>query len=101
MIERYVLLKLRDEFTSTEARRAVAEHSKKVLTALPQVLDVRVGISTDIDPGSDWDLSLAVRLESQDDLAPYSADPQHRAYVDEYLKPKLESIRAWNFTIAD
>jgi hypothetical protein len=40
---------------------------------------------------------MTVRFDSLDDVAPYVAHPQHRTYVDEYLRPKLELIKAWNF----
>jgi hypothetical protein len=34
-----------------------------------------------------------------EDIPPYAAHPEHRAYVDEFLRPKLESIAAYNFEV--
>ena len=46
-----------------------------------------------------WDLSIALCFESLEDVATYVADPDHRRYVDEYLKPKLAVLKAWNFEL--
>ena len=36
---------------------------------------------------------------SAEDISPYAAHSNHRAYVDEYLKPKLESLVAYDFEV--
>jgi len=99
VIQRIVLIKL-DEENATEAnRRTVAEHSRKILAAVPGVLRVDVGMPADDASAQNWDISLVLRFASFDDLEPFRVDPEHRSYVDDFLKPKLATIRAWNFEI--
>ena len=99
MIQRIVLLKLEDPFTTAEVRAEVAAYSRRVLGALPQVAAVNVGTPADEAGAGDWDLSLVLHFASTDDLEPFREHPDHRAYVDEYLKPKLACLKAWNFLI--
>lgn len=99
MIERIVLLQLTEEYTSSKALDDVAEHSRHVLPGLPGVLDCHVGLAADERTASSWHISLLLRFESLDDIPPYAAHPDHRAYVDEFLRPKLASISAFNFEV--
>jgi hypothetical protein len=99
MIERIVLLKLSQDFATPHARHAVAEHSRQVLPRLPGVLEAHVGVAADDRTVATWDLSLVLRFDSIDDIPPYAAHPDHRAYVDQYLRPKLESLVAYNFEV--
>ena len=39
------------------------------------------------------------RYISMADIEPYRVHPDHRAYVDEFLKPRMEIIKAWNFEV--
>jgi hypothetical protein len=100
MIQRIVLLKLVEEFATDTDRAAVADYSRKVLTALPGVLRAEIGSPADAKSAESWDISLVLNFASTDDLEPFRVHPEHRAYVDEYLKPKLALIKAWNFRIA-
>ena len=99
MIERIVLLQLKDGQTSPEILVEVAERSREVLPKLPGVLDVRVGVPADERTAASWHVSLVLRFASAEDIPPYVAHPDHRAYVDEYLRPKIESIAAHNFEV--
>jgi len=99
MVQRLVLIKLGDPFTEPAARREIAEYSRKEIARIPGVREVTVGVPADEKTGGDWDLSLVVQFDRIEDVAPYGAHPVHRAYVDEYLKPKLEFIKAWNFAV--
>jgi hypothetical protein len=99
MIERVVLLKLARDYASPETCQEVAEHSRRVLPALPGVLEAHVGVAADERTAASWDLSLVLRFASMDDLPPYAAHHDHRQYVDQYLKPKLESLTAYNFEV--
>lgn len=99
MIERIVLLQMKEEFASGEALAKVAEHSRQVLPALPGVLECHVGLAADERTGAGWHIALVLRFASVDDIPPYAAHPDHRAYVDDYLRPKLASIAAFNFEV--
>ena len=97
MIERVVLVKLKDEFAVAEQRAAVASHSRGALAAVPGVRDVTVACAADEACAGSWDLCLTVRFASLDDVVPYVSHRLHRSYVDEFLLPKTERIKAWNF----
>jgi len=99
MVQRIVLIKLDDPFTEPAARSEIAEYSRKEIARVPGVRDVTVGISADEATEGDWDLSLVVHFDRIEDVAPYGAHPVHRAYVDDYLRPKLAFIKAWNFAV--
>ena len=99
MIERMVLLKFGDEHTSDESMTAIAAYSQEVLRGLPGVVDCHVGRAADEATEGTWHMVLVVHFESLDDIPAYSAHPDHRAYVDDYLLPKLESIVAFNFDV--
>ena len=100
MIERVVLVKLKADYTDPERRREVALHSHEALAAVPGVREVAVGTPADPRAAESWDLAIRVRLDSLEDVATYAADPGHRAYVDNYLKPRMEVIKAWNGEIS-
>jgi hypothetical protein len=95
MIERIVLVKLNPD----EAVAEVAAHSREVLQDLPGVRSVHVGQAADQPSSKAWDLSLVLRFESLEDLEAFRVQPDHRIYVDEYLKPRMQFIKAWNFEV--
>ena len=99
MIQRIVLLELTPDASGEESRREVAAHSRTVLAALPGVLSVTVGVAVSDAAAPRWDLSLVLTFASTDDLEPYRVHPDHRAYVDEYLRPRLAAIEAFNFEL--
>lgn len=99
MIERIVLLKLKEDHANPNSVAEVADRSRAVLPPLPGVLDVRVGVAADERTSASWDISLVLHFATLEHLPPFAADPDHRAYVDEYLRPKLESITAFNFEV--
>jgi hypothetical protein len=99
MLDRYVLIKLKDEYTSADRLAEVIDETTRVLQALPGVVKVRVGRAADETTARDWDLSIIVRFENLAAIETYKDHPDHRAYVDDFLKPKLSAIRAWNFVV--
>ena len=99
MIERVVLFKLKDDWATDDGRTAVAQHSRAVLAGLPGVTSVTVGIPADDASRASWDISLVVRFASMDDVPGYAVHPEPRDYVDNYMMPKVEVRRAWNFDV--
>lgn len=97
MITRIVLLKLKNQYSTPEGREEVASKSREVLPDLPGVRSVKVGIALDNPTRFKWDVSLVLEFDSADDLEPFRVDPAHREYVDDFLKPRLEGIRGYNF----
>lgn len=98
MIERHVYIKLNDEHSNPTERAAVVERSRG-LSALPGVVDVTVGVPVDDGSRTAWDVAIRLRFESIDAIEPYRVHPEHRRYVDEFLKPRLAVITAWNFEV--
>lgn len=99
MIHRIVLVKLTDEHATPTIQAEVVEHTRVALSGLPGVKGVAAGAPADPKSAESWDLSIVVIFEAIDDVAPYLEHPQHRAYVDEYLRPRMECIKAWNFSV--
>ncbi|MBW2704121.1 MAG: Dabb family protein [Deltaproteobacteria bacterium] len=97
MIYRTVLIKLKEKYATEDKRKEIATYSESLLKSLPGVVRVRVGLPADDKTRADWDLHLSLVFESIDDVEPYRVHPDHRTYVDKYLKPKMDHIRAWNF----
>lgn len=97
MIERIVLFKLKGEYCNDRARAEIAERTRRDLGALKNVRSISVGVPADEPAEKSWDLSIVVRLDTLEDVAAYIADPEHRAYVDDYMHERIELIKAWNF----
>ena len=99
MIERIVLFKLKEPYSNDAARAEIAERSRKDLSGLRQLISVSVGVPADDHALAGWDISLVVRFASMDDVDAYVVDPDHRAYVDDYMAERVEVRKAWNFRI--
>jgi hypothetical protein len=56
-----------------------------------------VAVAADDKASDSWDLCITVRLSALKDVPSYGAHPAHRAYVDDYLRPRMETLKAWNF----
>jgi hypothetical protein len=99
MIDRYVFVRLKKEHAAE--RQEIADHSARILAALPGVVRVTAGTPADAPAEAAWDLSIVLRFASVDDVEPYRVHPEHRRYVDEYLAPRTEVIKAWNFAVVE
>jgi hypothetical protein len=99
MIERTVLVKLKEPFTGEVERREIASYSRDALAIVPGVTGVSVAVAADEKSSTSWDLAIAVRFDALEDVPAYGAHPAHRAYVDDYLRPRMETLKAWNFEV--
>lgn len=97
MIERHVYLKFKDEFVNDQAIDDVVSTTPAMLSTVPQVRGLRIGRPCDAKSRDAWDLVLVVAFDSADDVEAYRVHPDHKRYYLEYLKPRLEVIKAWNF----
>lgn len=97
MIERHVLIKLKAEHANPASRREIAAQTLRALQAIPQVRAVSVGVPADDHALAAWDLSLVVDLDSLADVQPYMDDAGHQRFTHEYLRPKVEVVKHWNF----
>jgi hypothetical protein len=98
MIERYHFLKLRPEHATPAGRAEVVARCRAVLPGIPGVRSVVVGAPADAEAAQAWDVSIVVRFADLAAVGPYRADPDHRRFVDEFLAPRVEGKKAWNFT---
>lgn len=97
MIQRVVLIRLKKDYSTDEARAQVAEHTREVLGGIDLVRSLTVGVPADQRTRRDWDLAILLQLDSMEAVKEYRDEKTHRAYVDIYLKPMMDKIRAWNF----
>ena len=97
MIARHVYLKFKDEFGTDDAIAEVVDETPRMLAGVPQVRGLHIGRPCDERSHEAWDLVLLVEFASADDIEPYRVHPDHVAYYRDYLKPRLEVIKAWNF----
>ena len=91
MIQRIVLMNIKED-----AIEKVIEKSKQVLPSIPQVRALQVGT---LEDDSDFNLALIILFENREDVKTFSPHPVHRDYVDNFLKPKLKDIKAYNVKI--
>ena len=98
MIHRYILLKIKDEFSTAEWLQSIAEESLNQLSRVPQVVDIRIGKGV-AGTSAEWDMVLTVTLRDLAEIEAYRVDPIHRDYYENFLYPKLDIIKAVNFEI--
>ncbi len=98
MIIRTVLVKLKDEWSTPEGRSAVAQYSQEALAAIPGVVGARSLLPADDASTANWDVLLEVHFQHLDDVEPYRVHPLHIAFLDDYLNPRAEVKKAWNWT---
>ncbi len=98
MVTRYVFIKLTDDHSHDVGRAEAAETIREALAQVPQVQGCRVGVCADEHAARGWDIGLQVSLAGLEDVPAYLAHPAHRAVVDDYLRPRLACLKAWNFT---
>ncbi|MCA9547875.1 MAG: Dabb family protein [Myxococcales bacterium] len=98
-VDRIVLVKLDGPYATPAGRAEVAAHTRTVFAKLPGVTDLRVGVPADDAAEKSWDLSITVRFARLADVDAYRVHPDHRTYVDEYLAPRMQVLKAWNFEL--
>jgi hypothetical protein len=101
MIERVHLLKLKSAHATPRSRREVVDRTLAVLPSVPGVLGVTAGTSADEESQKSWDVFIVVRFASLADVEPYRVHPEHRRFVDEFLAPRVEMKKGWNFDCLD
>jgi hypothetical protein len=97
MIERIHLVKLKTEHATARGRREIIDRALAVLPAVPGVRGVTAGAPADADAAQSWDLLIVVRFDSLGDVDPYRVHPEHRRFVDEFLSPRTDVKKGWNF----
>lgn len=99
MIERHVYVRLNEQYRGQ--RDEMVAHTLKVFKTIPGVVSIKVGTPADDHANAAWDLCLMVGFASMDDVEPYRVHPIHVEYVNEYINPRAEMKKAWNFVVAE
>ena len=100
MITRNVFMKFKDDFQGDIEIKHTRKETMRVFGQLLMVRDFKVEEPADELSKKAWDLSLTVFFENNEGLEQYKSDETHRQYVDQFLRPRLEVIKAWNFNSA-
>jgi len=97
MFHRIILLKLNNAYATDEGRSDMGLHSRRVLSDLNGVHSVRIGFPADPASARSWDVSITLHFSSNDDFQSCLADPDYDYFFEEWLKPRISFIKAWNF----
>lgn len=99
MTSRFVMLKLTEDYATPAGRAEVVRHSLAVLPTVPGVTGARAGGPADPATAQSWDISLVIEFARVEDIELYMVHPIHRAYVDDFLVPRVACRKAWNFDL--
>jgi hypothetical protein len=97
MIRRFVFFRFLKPYRTEEAMGEIISRSHAVLGGSDDVVSYEIGTASDTQSLAAWDVSITATFMDQHALEAYIVHPAHRAYVDEFIKPRLEVIKAWNF----
>lgn len=101
MFNRFVFIKLTPQYSNDEGITEVLEESKRVLPNIPGVVNCSGGRPADEHAGKGWDLCLTLRFASLEDIESYRVHPEHEKFLQEFLAPKVEAKRVWNFAVQE
>ncbi|HZR80329.1 MAG TPA: Dabb family protein [Candidatus Binatia bacterium] len=99
MVERIALIKLKPEHANAEERARIVERALGELAAIPGVASLTAGTPADAASEASWDVIVTARCASLADLESYRSHPAHRRFVDEFLVPRSDVRKAWNFVV--
>jgi hypothetical protein len=97
MIQRIVLIRLTEKFSTEEGRSEVLEYSRQRLAAAPQIASFTAGAQVAPLAEKRWDLALTMNFETRKDVDEYCLSAAHRTFFEDFLQPRLALIKAWNF----
>ncbi len=97
MFDRFVFVKLKDQWANDDGVAEFVAESRRVLPSLPGVVRVRAGRPADAHAGKGWDACLVLGFESLEAIETYRVHPKHQAFLDDFLGPRVEAKRVWNF----
>ncbi len=97
MIRRFVFFRFEERYRSDEHMAENLRRTHQVLREVPGVLDYEIGTPADSKAMAAWDMSISATFADQASVKAYIVHPVHRRYVDGFIKPRLEVLKAWNF----
>jgi len=92
MIQRMVFMKI----NSTADINEIVQATKASLPVIPGVKSVQTG---QIHQSAEFDLGLLITFDNSRDVKNFGDHPQHRQYVDDFLKSRITKIKAYNIEI--
>ncbi len=92
MIERIVLINIKNDVSLDN----VFQETKKVIPILPGVISFKMG---KVLNNENYNFYLSMTFDSLKDIEKFSPHPKHRDYVDNFLKPKMMDIVAYNVEV--
>ncbi len=101
MFDRFVFAKLNEEWAGDEGVTAVLAEARRVLPSIPGVRCCRIGSPADAHAGKGWDVCFVLSFASLEDIESYRVHPIHQAFLNDFLEPKVEAKRAWNFSVEE
>lgn len=97
MFERFVYVKLKEQWADEAGRAMVVKEAGRVLPTIPGVLRCRAGVPADEHAAKGWDLCIALQFDSLADIESYRVHADHQKFLEEFLSPKAEAKRVWSF----
>lgn len=94
MIHHVVYFQLKPEVDAA-ATEELVRTCRSLLLRIPEVLSVRSG--RNLDPGSQWQVFLAIEVESREKLRATLENPFHLKFVEKHVKPLTDSHFSMDF----
>ena len=98
MVCRYVFFRFQEAYRSDAHMTEILHRTHALLAEVPGVISYEVGTPADEQAMDAWDMSIMISFADMPSVRAYIVDPMHRAYVDDFIKPRLEVLKAWNFS---
>ncbi len=92
MIQRMVFMKVNSKTVINE----IIQVTKASLPVIPGVKSVQIG---QIQQSEEFDLGLLITCDNSRAVKNFGKHSQHRQYVDDFLKPRITAIKAYNIDI--
>jgi hypothetical protein len=96
MIHHVVFFQLKSE-ADAEMVESVVRATRSNLLKISEVLNVRSG--RNVDPGSQWQLFLAIEVESLDKLSITQDSPHYLKFIEKFIKPNTTAHFAMDFEL--
>jgi hypothetical protein len=95
---RYVQIKLKADQASAKSLDSIVTTSVATLQKISGVIACRAMLPAEPSTKEAWDLCLVLDFESVDAIEHYRVHPDHQTFLKEFLGPKVEAKKVWNFS---
>ncbi len=98
MIERIVLIKLEADSATDRQRQALAAHSEQVLSGLPELRSLSLGLPSDAHALRSWDISVVMQFEDQPAVDRAVEHPRYREWLTGPWAEHVAVVKNWSFS---